>query len=317
MSEALQLILVLVPLIAGAIAIYFGFRLMRKFSLPFISSYFYYLVFLYIFGAYSIIGSGMMEYVMERMDADEVFLHSARHFARLLGVPLLALSGYTLFRSARELLGKNPGAAFTIVYFVICVAALGFMVFQVIRLNRFEKGDYLMITILQDWFFIAFSVLLYGLTWVFTLGSLRESPAHERSFIRFYGRLHLLHMFLFILPLLLRDLHPVLPFIFVLFFMSFHLVPLLFIHIHLERFHGDTEAVDQDFDELLRMFSEKYEISKREQEVVDLICRGLSNQEISEALFISLQTVKDHVHRIFLKTGVKNRVQLGNLIRSN
>ena len=39
-------------------------------------------------------------------------------------------------------------------------------------------------------------------------------------------------------------------------------------------------------------------------------------QEISESLYISLQTVKDHVHRIFVKTGVKNRIQLTNMIRS-
>jgi ATP/maltotriose-dependent transcriptional regulator MalT len=49
--------------------------------------------------------------------------------------------------------------------------------------------------------------------------------------------------------------------------------------------------------------------------VIRLICRGLSNQEISETLFISLQTVKDHTHRIFVKTGVRNRVQLSNMIR--
>jgi len=47
-----------------------------------------------------------------------------------------------------------------------------------------------------------------------------------------------------------------------------------------------------------------------------LICKGNSNQDISDSLFISLQTVKDHIHRIYLKTGVKNRVQLTNLIRT-
>jgi len=40
------------------------------------------------------------------------------------------------------------------------------------------------------------------------------------------------------------------------------------------------------------------------------------NKEISDTLFISLQTVKDHIYRIFQKTDVKNRVQLINLIQS-
>ena len=60
---------------------------------------------------------------------------------------------------------------------------------------------------------------------------------------------------------------------------------------------------------------QKYKISNREQEIIQLICQGKSNREIEDELYISLQTVKDHVHNIFQKTGVKNRVQLTNLFR--
>ncbi|MCK4465263.1 MAG: response regulator transcription factor, partial [Bacteroidales bacterium] len=58
------------------------------------------------------------------------------------------------------------------------------------------------------------------------------------------------------------------------------------------------------------------DISRREEEIIQQICEGKSNKEISEALYISLQTVKDHIYRIFIKTGVKNRIQLTNLIRT-
>lgn len=58
---------------------------------------------------------------------------------------------------------------------------------------------------------------------------------------------------------------------------------------------------------------EKYRISKREQEIILLIFDGLSNKEIEKRLFISLATVKDHIYKIYKKTGVKNRVQLINL----
>jgi len=55
-------------------------------------------------------------------------------------------------------------------------------------------------------------------------------------------------------------------------------------------------------------------ISKREEEVILLVCQGLTNQEIADALFISLKTVKDHNYRIFQKTGVRNRVELAQLV---
>ena len=57
----------------------------------------------------------------------------------------------------------------------------------------------------------------------------------------------------------------------------------------------------------------KYNISKREIEVIQLICEGLTNKEIAEKLFISIDTVKDHNSRIFQKTDVKNRTQLAKL----
>ncbi len=50
-------------------------------------------------------------------------------------------------------------------------------------------------------------------------------------------------------------------------------------------------------------------LSERELEVLHLIARGDSNQEIAEVLVIALDTVKRHVTHIFEKLGVNNRIQ--------
>lgn len=50
-------------------------------------------------------------------------------------------------------------------------------------------------------------------------------------------------------------------------------------------------------------------ISKRELEVLNLMAKGLSNEEIADKLFISLNTVKTHSSNIFLKLDVKRRTQ--------
>lgn len=54
----------------------------------------------------------------------------------------------------------------------------------------------------------------------------------------------------------------------------------------------------------------KYKISKREIEIIERIIEGYSNMEIGDKLFISLATVKTHVHNIYEKTGYKSRYQL-------
>jgi two-component system, NarL family, response regulator LiaR len=50
-------------------------------------------------------------------------------------------------------------------------------------------------------------------------------------------------------------------------------------------------------------------ISKRELEVLDLMAKGLSNQEIANKLFVSLNTIKTHSSNLFLKLEVSRRTQ--------
>ena len=91
-------------------------------------------------------------------------------------------------------------------------------------------------------------------------------------------------------------------------------MPVLYLKRFMEMYHGTLEITQGKVVSLGKIYK-KYKISKREQEVILLICEGKTNKEIEDELFISLQTVKDHIYRIYQKTGVKNRVQLTNLFR--
>ena len=50
-------------------------------------------------------------------------------------------------------------------------------------------------------------------------------------------------------------------------------------------------------------------LTSRESDVLVLIAQGLSNSEIAAALFLSANTVKTHINRVFAKTGSKTRAQ--------
>jgi LuxR family maltose regulon positive regulatory protein len=54
----------------------------------------------------------------------------------------------------------------------------------------------------------------------------------------------------------------------------------------------------------------RYHISPRELEVAKLVCHGLSNKEIAEALKITQGTVKTHIKNIYRRIRVKNKVAL-------
>ncbi|NJM99688.1 MAG: response regulator transcription factor [Phormidesmis sp. RL_2_1] len=50
-------------------------------------------------------------------------------------------------------------------------------------------------------------------------------------------------------------------------------------------------------------------LTERELETLELIVSGKSNTEIAEALFVTVGTVKTHVHNILQKLGVDDRTQ--------
>ncbi|MBN2533856.1 MAG: helix-turn-helix transcriptional regulator, partial [Spirochaetales bacterium] len=73
-----------------------------------------------------------------------------------------------------------------------------------------------------------------------------------------------------------------------------------------------TKESTETYFELL---SRKFDLSSREQEIVQYIINGMDNKDIAEKLFISIDTVKSHFKNIKVKCKVKNKIQLANIFR--
>lgn len=61
---------------------------------------------------------------------------------------------------------------------------------------------------------------------------------------------------------------------------------------------------------LREAFITRYGITERESEIIQLIAQGKSNSDIASELFISLATVKTHLHNIYRKVGIDSRFDL-------
>ena len=57
-------------------------------------------------------------------------------------------------------------------------------------------------------------------------------------------------------------------------------------------------------------------LSRREHEIADLLRERLTNKEIAQRLYLSEQTVKNHVHHILKKTGAPNRLSVVDFYQS-
>jgi DNA-binding NarL/FixJ family response regulator len=56
-------------------------------------------------------------------------------------------------------------------------------------------------------------------------------------------------------------------------------------------------------------------LSEREQEVLNLIAQGYRNKEVADKLFITISTVKSHVHNIYEKLHVTSRIEALNKVK--
>ena len=63
--------------------------------------------------------------------------------------------------------------------------------------------------------------------------------------------------------------------------------------------------------------NEMLTLTAQEENIVHLICEGMSNKDIASSLFISLSTVKSHIGNIYSKTGIVNRKQLIKKIKNH
>ncbi|WP_211348709.1 response regulator transcription factor [Nocardioides litoris] len=72
---------------------------------------------------------------------------------------------------------------------------------------------------------------------------------------------------------------------------------------------GRVAAVDAVLAQAGRWPGDELGLSQREAEVLALICRGLSNEEITAQAFIGINTVKTHIRTLYRKIGVTRRTQ--------
>ena len=57
----------------------------------------------------------------------------------------------------------------------------------------------------------------------------------------------------------------------------------------------------------VRQISVKYKLGTQEEKVLNLLIQGKSNQEIAETLYVSVNTIRNHVANIYKKTGMKKK----------
>jgi DNA-binding CsgD family transcriptional regulator len=309
----MMILFVLLGTGAGVIMVASSF--LRTYRTGYLRSYLYYLILFYVYGLYGLLGTIIARYLLHMMQTPQPVMETIGFYIPFLGIPFQMTAWYMFFKFCRELTGKKPSPYFTLGYFlfqVIFFLVYGFIVF---RLSKQQSELYRNVTELIG---ISFAVI-ESVTVLLALAQVYYFNARMKGSLRRKMMLNFTHINLAVFAAvivfsLLSDKNTIMMAIYLFVYFTCNIPPLLYLGTFLSKTVGVTPSVTAKMDIDINDMVTRYGISKRETEVIELLAEGKTNREISGELFITLQTVKDHIHHIFQKTGVRNRVELMNLM---
>lgn len=265
----------------------------------------YFEVFVYAFGFYGLWGQMLINSLLAKNISSEL-LSMFSDLSVLLGLPFLVFAWLMLLQFSIRISGRNPAKWFVPVFLVFnfsVIVVIGYLITGKVATDTAVLLKYYFISAHFVWLFVASFFIHFARQ--------RKNGISEKE-LKIIAPAIFMIMLIQCISLILYSTQVWMALIFIfLFFAGNTFLPIWFSYgsalkeIPEETVNGLT----------FEGFCKKYDISPRESDIVREICNGLSNKEISDKLFISLQTVKDHTHRIYIKTNVRNRVQLINLVK--
>jgi len=305
MLQYLGYLIFILSVALAAIGVVLTSRLRNRYRQEIFSTLLYFQVFIFTFGFYGIWGQVVTKAFLSEYISAELLVRFS-DISMLLGLPFLVFAWLMLIQFSSGLSGRKNSKWFVPLFLLLNFSIIIFVGYFIAKTTALKPVS------LIKYYFISMNFLYSLISSLLIL-----LPGKGITLIHNYDRKRIAPGIIMImifqcLPLLLYNSQPYIAVIFTLTFFAGN----TFLPIYLNYGTLFTVFTSEPGNDLsLEEFCKKYEVSPRETDIVREICNGLSNKEISEKLFISLQTVKDHTHRIYIKTNVKSRVQLIYLVK--
>jgi DNA-binding CsgD family transcriptional regulator len=292
-----------VALAAGGVVL--TTRLRNKYHHEIFSTLLYFQVFIFTFGFYGIWGQVVIKAFLTTYISPEL-LQRFSDVALLLGLPFLVFAWLMLIQFSLGITGRKNSNWLVFFFLLLNFSVIFSVGYYMAKTNAIQP-----LTLLK-YYFITMHFLYSLISCLLILFPGKGKPIIHNYDSRRISIGILMISVLQILPLLFYTSQSYVAVIFTLtFFTGNTFLPIYLNYGTLFTVFSTKSEKNISFEEFCR----KFEVSPRETDIVREICNGLSNKEISDKLFISLQTVKDHTHRIYTKTNVKSRVQLIYLVK--
>lgn len=311
---SLTFIIVFIFCLAIAVAsILISHQFITTYNTEFHRNYFYYLVTFFSFSFYGIWAQIIMRALLSSIRTGNEVVEIVANFLPVLGIPFLFISWIMLLKMGYSLVEIRIKNNVSVIHFtfLVIIMLLAWILYAFLDNNNWLTGERLTYAEIGLMMFLELaSMILFAI--VVSVHIYKILSPNKQIVTRF-----VLLMFVGLIlrgtALIFSFANPwILAVVILLFFMS-NFPPLFYMKINADLIFKPIHA-DNTNREKMELIFKKYYISKREKEIVQEICEGKTNQQIADELFISLQTVKDHTHRIYSKIGINSRMKLVQLV---
>jgi len=301
------LLLNLISVVVGSWGALYAYQMFKRYSLRLFRSYTLYIVFFNAIILLTLVYIYVITNLMsgEQAAANTLFVVIAHMCDFFLEI------GFVFFfiQVIAAMKGRPLGSLFRRIYIAaVVLLAFAFGVGITIFIIRGEARVLQNITTSS---FVAALVIFI----VFLIGLLRFKPepgariplSVTRSFASFYLGGFVFFIFFGVLPAPVRMLAAT------VVYLMMNIWPLFWIHsIYLPAVRKDQILMTDEA--VLERIAENHGLSKRELEILGFLLQGKSYREIEADLFISVNTVRNHVHNLYRKLGVGSRSRLVHFV---
>jgi DNA-binding CsgD family transcriptional regulator len=291
----------IVILLVGVAAAVYTYQVLRRFEQPFLKSLLYYVI-VFNLSAFLYLVSGYVWVNLVRHDPTVADPSIERILLLVMLVVQIGLV-YTVVRLAAELQERGSLRKIGLVFAVVTVL---FLLSFIVAWNLGHHGWSMIV--------VSLSVAAIVATWlVLAVQERSEFDPNRQKAVQWLAYLMLSGFVPFAVSYFLPN--PYGDSVSTVTRLWLNVVPILWLQRFFLPYYGRLSSTDEGvrLDSLVR----EYNISKREREIMELILEGKSNKEIEGQLFISFNTVKNHIYNLYQKLGVNSRTQLMHLVMTS
>jgi DNA-binding CsgD family transcriptional regulator len=291
-----------VCLVVGIFAAFYSFQLHKTYRYPFLSHFVNYIVvfnlviFLYL----------VIKYASVNFPGPAIADYNSPFYTVMFLAASIGEIGliYTFFRVCLGLLEKDIPKKANIMFSAALIlvgisCVVGITTYMNTGSNRWIMTTYMGVA-------IAVMILLPGMSVWLSLGKLEEPKDSKRAAIRVFGFLSFAGYLVIFGANALPEQLQFYPSAAALLYLN--TIPIIWLKKYFLRLY--LQVSSENSARLLEVVAQDKQISKREREIMELILQGKSNKEIEGLLFISYNTVKNHIYNIYQKMGVNSRGQM-------